>query len=269
MRHTLIHHKDSEWIIGQELTSFSSQDLLIFFCGWASDYNTVKLLLENNCFSNYFGEKGGNSNFPDMLVCYDYAFGADCNGTDTTLLSMPLISDIYGKYRSISLIAWSLGVWAANNTIETRKLDSTGTLKECVAINGTLYPADNEYGIPVGIFKGTLEGLNERNLYKFRWRMCGGRQGYETFMSLPPERDLDSDIKELKFIFEASTAIDRTERTASETSLKWTKAVIGNADMIFPSKNQETAWKRWRKESGKSLIIKNIDSPHFGLELFR
>lgn len=255
MRHTFLHKEDGRWTGSEDFTGPASSDLLIFFCGWAADHNTVRLLLENDSLCSGCGSI-------DILVCHDYAACRNSRA-EHVLLSSRTISETTREYRNIFLTAWSLGVWAADNTKEIIDLDQRSALKECIAVNGTLCPANDRYGIPVSIFKGTLDSMDERNLYKFRRRMCGSRECYEKFMEFAPERSLDSDIRELDYIFNACGSVD-----ICKNHLKWTKAVIGNSDMIFPPENQSAAWKEYAKQNS-TLSIKETDSPHFGIDLFR
>ncbi len=257
MRHTFLHKAAGKWVASTISAEPYASDLLIFFCGWATDHNTVRLLLENNSACE-------SGKLCDVLVCYDYAARA-CSGTpgESALLSSQAISDAAKKYKNIYLTAWSLGVWAADNTKELIDLDREGALKQCVAVNGTLCPVSDCFGIPVAIFKGTLDNLDERNLYKFRRRMCGSREGYEQFMEFAPGRTLNSDIVELDYIFSACSKSD-----IGGNRLNWTKAVIGNADMIFPPKNQSSAWEAHAGQNN-TLEIKEISSPHFSIDLFR
>lgn len=58
------------------------------------------------------------------------------------------------------VFAWSFGVYAAAYWLRKENLSPT----MAVAINGTLSPIDDELGIPVGVFNGTLENLSEKSL---------------------------------------------------------------------------------------------------------
>ena len=84
------------------------------------------------------------------MVCYDYrTLDFDASGLE--------------EYREINLIGWSMGVWAASQTVP--QLSSPGTSGEgihmanSIAINGTPYPIDQHMGIPPAIYHGTLDGL--------------------------------------------------------------------------------------------------------------
>ncbi len=81
-----------------------------------------------------------------------------------------LIADIK-SYVRIHLISWSFGVWVSQYFCEKYQVKPDYS----VAINGTLFPVDDKYGIKESIVTGTLEQLDERNLIKFQMRMVGGK----------------------------------------------------------------------------------------------
>ena len=110
--------------------------LLLFFTGWAADETP---------FAHY------RPNDMDYAVCYDYRTQA----WDTTFLN---------GYQEINIVAWSMGVWMVNQLYGTL---SALPIRHCIAINGTPYPMDDRRGIPVDIFRGTLENLTPASLHNF------------------------------------------------------------------------------------------------------
>lgn len=109
--------------------------LLLFFAGWGADETPFKMY---------------RPAASDFMVCYDYrTLDFDASGLE--------------EYREINLIGWSMGVWAASQTVP--QLSSPGTSGEgihmanSIAINGTPYPIDQHMGIPPAIYHGTLDGL--------------------------------------------------------------------------------------------------------------
>ena len=93
-------------------------------------------------------------------------------------------SNLIGNYKSIDVIAWSMGVWAASQAIGSMGLE----VNSAIAINGTTHPIDDSKGIPQAIFQGTLDGLNDATLKKFQRRMCGSTESYKLFIEVAPHR---------------------------------------------------------------------------------
>lgn len=94
--------------------------LLLFFAGWGADETPFKMY---------------RPAASDFMVCYDYrTLDFDASGLE--------------EYREINLIGWSMGVWAASQTVP--QLSSPGTSGEgihmanSIAINGTPYPIDQQ-----------------------------------------------------------------------------------------------------------------------------
>lgn len=201
----------------------NNSKLLLFFCGWGND-------------SNPFGNLGFGEF--DVLFFYEYS---------TRELTFDL-TEVCDKYEEVHLVAWSLGVFAANRLIQNIEL------KSATAINGTLQPISDDYGIPVAIFHNTLQGMNERNRTKFFRRMCMNKEALSFFNEHAPDRDIDGQIAELTFLKEW---IDDTEYGAIENI--YDKAIVANADAIFPPANMQAAWKMLLPYD--SII--HIDAPHF------
>lgn len=134
--------------------------------------------------------------------------------SDYTNLTPLIIND----YDEIVLLAWSLGVHAAELTAS--KLPLTLTIAVC----GTPTPADDRMGIPTAIWKATAEGLTETSLIKFRRRMGATwlPRGSRTIDSLKAEL--------LAF-------------PSAAVSFRWDRAIIASNDRIFPPANQLRAWQ--------------------------
>ena len=176
--------------------------LRVFYTGWGMDAHVFEHLLTGD---------------QDTLIVWDY--------TDLTLADMPV------ENRSIDLIAWSMGVWAATQTLPTEQIVSA------IAVNGTPTPIDDERGIPSAIFDGTLTTLSENGLARFRRRMCGGASAMATFMEHAPQRDLEDLRTELAAL---GTAI----RSLPAKPFPWTHAIGCSGDKIFPIAAQQAAWPK-------------------------
>lgn len=167
----------------------------------------------------------------DIAVVWDY--------TDVT-------EDISGKlsgYDEICVIGWSFGVFAASLVLD----DSDRRITSRIAVNGTLTPVHDEEGIPERIFYGTLNGMNERNLEKFRRRMCGSPVAYEALMAKSLSRDL-KDLTEELMAF--------GDRCKLKVDFRWDVAVVGMRDAIFPPAAQIRAWMNKAR-------IEQMDEAHF------
>ncbi|MDR2916241.1 MAG: DUF452 family protein [Tannerella sp.] len=200
--------------------------LLLFFSGWGMDEHP---------FMEYLPED------MDCMICYDYSS-----------LSFDTFSLM--SYKHIRVIAWSMGVWAASRILSVHHLP----VSESIAINGTPWPVDDERGIATAIFRGTLDGLNESTVQKFRRRMCGSKEALNLFMEHVPRRTVKDLHEELRRIGECS-------RDVYEPYFTWDKVYIGLQDKIFLPVNQQKAW-----EGNNITMIACEHYPHtFWAELFK
>ncbi len=192
--------------------------LILFFNGWAMDSSIIRDF---------------NIDGYDIIECHDYS-------------ELPTkIPDNWNKYSHIYVIAWSMGVWAANQLLCKITVPCTS-----IAICGTYHPISNNYGIPVDIFNGTTSGLTERSKAKFDLRMCGDKTTLEQFKLNAPKLDIEqskNELMEIRNQYESNTPED----------ILWDKAIIGSNDHIFPSENQQKFWET----NAKSIVT--IDLPHY------
>lgn len=187
--------------------------LLLFFAGWGADATP---------FSEYRPQAS------DFLVCYDYR-----------TLSCPLPALTAG-YSSISIVGWSMGVWAATRIMEQHAgLWQELCIRKSIAINGTPFPIDGQRGIPPAIFQGTLDGLTGASLNKFMRRMCADAEAYRQFLQVTPRRP----VEELREELAAIAALYRQTAAQASTAFRWQQAVVGHNDRIIPPANQCRAWE--------------------------
>ncbi|MCZ2661847.1 malonyl-ACP O-methyltransferase BioC [Bacteroides fragilis] len=196
----------------------TGSEVILFFTGWGMDETP---------FIHYLPQHR------DLIICYDYR----SLDFDKTLLS---------TYTQIQVVAWSMGVWAASQVLQGSNLPIT----QSIAINGTPFPIDDARGIPPVIFEGTLNNLSEATLQKFRRRMCGSGSDFKAFCEIAPQRT----VEELK---EELTAIHRQYNELPPSAFVWNKAIIGESDHIFPSRNQEQAWE------GHCTEIQRYEGAHY------
>ena len=107
----------------------NQKHLLLFFAGWGMD--------ETPFLTIHPVDK-------DWMICYDYR-------------SLTFDVGLLETYSQITLIAWSMGVWAASQIM---KQYPHLPVSQSIAINGTLYPIHEIKGIAPSIFDGTLQGLS-------------------------------------------------------------------------------------------------------------
>lgn len=224
--------------------------LIIIFAGWSTEPD----------FYRHISLSGW-----DLLIVYDYSdIDFDASAIDS--------------YHTVALFAWSLGVFAASMVIPADRIALA------VAVNGTESPVDDEFGIPVKIFNGTAQTLNERNLTKFRRRMFGNPPTdhtlglNETHMALAEAKD---DIDHLRSQLEFIACISKNNSKYSDTpspedsdinpsqysaknssngNINWNRVYISGNDLIFPSKSQKRAWEI---HPSRPEIIELLDSPHY------
>ena len=194
--------------------------LLLFFTGWGSD----ERLFDRPVADGY-----------DCLLCFDYR----SLEFDYTLLE---------GYREIRLLAWSMGVWAAGQTLAGR--DYPWQMR--LAVGGTPYPIDDRLGIPEAVFRGTLEHFSDAVLVRFRRRICGMAEQVKKFLAHAPYRSTEELHEELQAL---ETAVRRPSAPFS-----WDKALIGTRDKIFPPANQREAWR--------DIEVIERDVEHYDEELF-
>lgn len=199
--------------------------LLLFFAGWGADEH----LFASPVAEGY-----------DCMLCYDYASPAfEAAGL--------------AGYRSIRLLGWSMGVWAAAEALASLALP----YEKKIAVNGTPFPINDAYGIPVAIFEGTLKGFSDATLARFRRRMCGSAEACKCFLAHAPRRSSENLQEEL-------TALERrvTAHPDKGRALQWDEAWTGSNDRIFPPDNQVRAWN----ETGTPTVI--LPMAHYDADCF-
>lgn len=176
------------------LNKDNNEKLIVFFNGWGMDENAVKHL---DC-EDY-----------DVVIIYDY------NDLELNLD----LSD----YKEKHVIGWSMGVMIMcleGNKYIIKNSDSI------IAIAGTPYPIDDNYGIPKKIYELTVKGFNSNSARRFIERM-----GAEFGKGLT-QRSFESQKKELVNLMNYK----------SDIIYNFTKVIIPENDLIIPTKNQKNYW---------------------------
>lgn len=193
-----------------------ARQLIIYFCGWGMTPATVShLTLPDQC---------------DLLALYDYRI---------LELSDDLADLPWDSYEAVTIVAWSLGVWVAEQVVPHWSI--LPTKQRLIAVAGSPYPMHDQWGIPKQIFVGTLEGLTDENRQRFNRRMCGGKR-YKQLYDILSERPTTELRDELQAVYDSLATPEASESTP-HTRLAWDLAIIGERDQIFPAKNLSTLWK--------------------------
>lgn len=173
------------------LNQKNNKKVIIFFNGWGMDESVVNHL----GFEDY-----------DVVMFYDY-----------NTLNTEFEFSIFDSYDERYLIAWSMGVMTAT------LFDVKYNLK--TAVNGTLKPIDNMYGIPVRIYDLTLKGFSPKGAEKFILNM-----GMEKVPVI--KRDFENQKSELAAL----------KTYSANPIFKYDRVFISRNDKIIPAKNQSAYW---------------------------
>lgn len=203
------------------LNKKNNNKLIIFFTGWSFDENPFKFL---NC-EDY-----------DVLILYDY-----------NLLDLPEIP----KYNQYFLISWSMGVFSAYQI-----RDKLPKFTKKLAINGTLYPVDDELGIPQKPFELTLKHAEKGLQAKFYQNIFQSKEEYEKYTQTPVKRTIENRVSELNNIYE------RIKNTRLNYDNYYDKALISSDDKIIPTQNQKNFWNKYLNPQ----IIESGHFPYYNFE---
>ena len=175
----------------------------------------------------------------DVFMLYDYTHFDHSINVDV----------LVGSYRHITLIGWSMGVWVAQELFSTNKKIFDRT----IAINGTLCPVSDTFGIPEKLFDGTISGFGEAGLLKFYRRMCKNKTNLKRFLQNRPERTLENQLNEL-------IALRKNTNCVSSEDSIFDEIIIADNDFIVPSENQHRFWQ--------DHLVKSIKGHHFLFNLW-
>lgn len=207
----------------------NSKKLIIFFNGWSLDENIV-----NHLTSLEY----------DVVMFYDYS---------NLDVDKKFLKEL-NNYAEINVIAWSFGVWACSIVINM----FSGS-KNVIAINGTLIPIDNIFGIPERMFNLTLSNFSEKTYPKFFQNMFAE----EVDLNKLPQRSIESQRQELIQIQKLSY-----EKIFTQNIGSFTKIFIGTNDKIISAKNQLNFWGL-NEGVNEGLEIIKKESEHYIFNLFK
>lgn len=190
------------------LNKQNNEELIIFFNGWGMDESVVNHLNPTNY---------------DIIMLYDYN-------------NLEFDWSIISNYSKKHIVAWSMGVMCA--TLFNLEIVSA------TAINGTLKPIDNEFGIPNRIYDLTVRGFNLK--------------GRERFINSMFDKSEDLPIVNREFE-EQKSELSALKNYHANIDFKYNKVFISDNDKIIPTKNQEAFWG----------ISSNLHSGHCPFKLFK
>ncbi len=158
----------------------------------------------------------------DVLMLYDYRdFSQDFE-----------FEGLIAGYQHIYLIGWSMGVWIGQHIFKANRRSFT----KCIAINGTLCPIHDTFGIPLDVFFATLAEFNEKSRLKFYRRMCREKSNIHHFLSVQPKRSVAEQHQELQYLSENVSCCQADEAI-------YTDVIVSDSDWVIPSPHQEKFWQ--------------------------
>lgn len=204
------------------LNNSGNESLIVFFSGWSVEPEHLGFLRTDGF---------------DVAMLHSY-----------DSFEMPAID--MEKYKNVTVIAYSLGVFIASVSLLENKF-----AKEYFAINGTAEPVDNSFGIRKMVFEKTLSNLSIETFDQFQKNMFDNDADFLRFSSSFKVTKTIAELKkELEFIGDSS-------KIKTGDALMFKKAAISTNDRIFPPRNQSEFWKNFKNET--------IGSGHFPFYKFQ
>ncbi len=194
----------------------NNKKLIVFFAGWSFDAKPFEYLKSNDC---------------DVLMLYDY-----------NNIELPIQIP---NYQESYLLAWSMGVFVAYLL-----KDKLPNFNKKIAINGTVLPVNDEFGIPIKPFLLTLKHAKIGLEKKFYENIFEKREEFERYEKTPVKRDIDNRVSELNNLYKLIKSQN------IQYSQYFDKAIISNNDKIIPTKNQINFWQQ-------NTEYKIVESGHF------
>ncbi len=206
-----------------------STRLLIFFGGFYTDYN---------CFEEF------DTKTSDILFINDYS----------KMDFEELRYFDFTPYTEINVIAYSYGVWAANEAYLSRSLPPD--INKSVAISGTFCPVHPVFGINPKVYNIMLNALSVQTILNFEKNMyanCGNNVEIKH-----AERTLENLREELLNIKAKSGECSMQEGFRFDT------VILTKNDKIFPFRAQEAFFENHPHK----VILETGHFPFFEFETF-
>lgn len=185
-----------------QLNKQNNKNLIVFLAGWSFDEKPFGKLVCDGF---------------DILFIYDY-----------NELNLPKELENLQNYEHKYLLAWSMGVFVA---YEFRKLFENFDYK--IAINGTITPVDNEFGIPVKMFELTLKHAATGLAGKFYQNVFKNSEEFEMYSKTLVQRTIENRVSELENLY---NIIKMKDYKKAESF--YDCAIVSDFDKIIPPKNQ-------------------------------
>jgi pimeloyl-[acyl-carrier protein] methyl ester esterase len=176
------------------------------------------------------------------LVSHEWDVLMFCNYVD--LVPDIDLDSLLNAHKNIILISWSMGVWAGQRIFAGYQ----DKLKGSLAINGTLCPIHDQFGIPEKVVRATLAQFDEKGRLKFYQRMCRDRGLYRRFLDQQPQRSLADQKRELAHLLKV-VYCDLEEKPIYD------RALVAGHDFIMPTANQLEYWPKKK--------VRRVDGYHF------
>ena len=232
------------------LNKADNDKLIVFFAGWSFDYKPFEFL---NCEDS------------DVLMIYDYNIISDID----EILQSVILSDSEEShkirpqndnfYKHKYLITWSMGVFVAYLL-----RNSLPEFDKKIAINGTIFPVDDNFGIPQKPFLLTLKHARIGLEGKFYKNIFNKNEEYERYTKSPVSRSIENRINELNELYKlikenSNKNLDILNQVQNDNLFEkyYDKAIVSLSDKIIPPKNQINFWQTFETP------FETIESGHF------
>lgn len=201
-----------------QLNKKNNKNLIVFFTGWSFDEKPFRFL---DC-----------ADF-DVIIVFDY--------NEISELDVDL-----SVYEKKYLITWSMGVFVAALMMEKFK-----DFDYKIAINGTISPVDDEFGIPVRMFELTLKHAQKGLEGKFYQNVFYDANDYKKYENNPVQRTIENRVSELENLYELIKSTEIGDEKFYDVAL------VSEFDKIIPSRNQTNC----HKKSNTTVI--SLSNGHF------
>lgn len=182
----------------------NSKKIIVFFAGWSFDY----FPFESISTTDY-----------DVLFVYDY-----------NEMSVPKEFNEFEKYEEKTLISWSMGVFTAYMLKDIFK-----NFDYKIAVNGTVTPVDDRYGIPVRAFELTVRFAQKALGGKFYENIFLTSDEYNLYLKNPVKREIDDRVSELNILYKL------IKNNSFKYEKFYDKAIVSEFDKIIPPDNQKSS----------------------------
>jgi biotin synthesis protein BioG len=206
------------------LNKANNDNLIVFFAGWSFDYNPfLNLETKNN----------------DVLMIYDY-----------NEVEIPQVLQELNNYKRKTLITWSMGVF-----ISYLLKDLFSDFDKKFAINGTITPVDDDFGIPKKMFELTLKHVQKGLEGKFYQNIFKTEEEYKKYETCQVQRSIENRVTELENLYSLIKI-----KNGIDYEKFYDFAIVSEFDKIIPPKNQLASHK---KNNVKTVVLPYGHSPFF------